>query len=80
MVKKAMDKWQIYIDYTNLNKACPKESYPLLMIDRLIDATFDFRMLSFMDTFSGYNQICMAEEDQKKMTFIWTIAYTATRS
>ena len=63
MVKKAMGKWRICIDHTNLNKACPKDSYSLLMIDQLIDVTSGFRMLSFMDAFSGYNQIRMAKED-----------------
>ena len=63
MVKKATDKWWIYIDYTNLNKACPKDSYPLSMIDRLVDATSGFKILCFMDAFSGYNQIRMVEGD-----------------
>ena len=58
------------IDYTNLNKACPKDSYPLSSIDQLMDATSGFRLMSFMDAFSGYNQIRMAPEDEKKMAFI----------
>ena len=70
LVKKASEKWWICIDYTDLNKACPKDSYPLLMIDRLIDATSDFKIISFMDAFSGYNQIWMVEEDQEKTAFI----------
>ena len=70
MVKKAMDKWWIYIDYTDLNKACPKDSYSLSMIDQLVVATFGFGILSFMDTFSRYIQIHMVEEDQKKTMFI----------
>ena len=70
MVKKATGKWRICIDYTDLNKACPKDSYPLSMIDRLVDATSDFGILFFMDAFSGYNQIRIAEEDQKKTAFI----------
>ena len=70
MVKKATGKWQICINYTDLNKTCPKDSYPLSMIDRLVDATSGFGMMSFMDAFSGYNQICMAKEDQEKTTFI----------
>ena len=55
MVKRAISKWRICIDYIDLNKACPKDSYLLLMIDRLVDATFGYGILSFMDTFSGYN-------------------------
>ena len=70
MVKKAIGKLEICIGYTDLNKTCPKDSYPLPMIDRLIDATFGFRILSFMDAFFGYNQIHMAKEDQEMTTFI----------
>ena len=70
LVKKASRKWQICIDYTNLNKANPNDSYPFLMIDRLVDATSGFGIMSFMDSFFGYNQIRMTEEDEKKMAFI----------
>ena len=52
----------MFVDYTDLNKACPKDSYPLLMIDRLVDVTFDFGIMSFMDAFSSYNQIWMVPE------------------
>ena len=70
LVKKASRKWRICIDYIDLNKACLKDSYPLLSIDQLIDATSGFYIISFMDTFSGYNQIWMAKEDEEKTTFI----------
>ena len=59
MVKKANGKWRMGMDFTNLNKACPKDSYPLPRIDQLVDLTAGHRLLSFMDTFSGYNQIRM---------------------
>ncbi|RDX65463.1 hypothetical protein CR513_55875, partial [Mucuna pruriens] len=55
MVKKANEKWHICTDYTNLNKACPKDPYPLPNIDRLVDGAFSFAFLSFMDAYSGYN-------------------------
>ena len=58
------------MDFTNLNKACPKDSYPLPRIDQLVDSTADHHLLSFMDAFSGYNQIKMDEVDQEKMSFI----------
>ena len=61
MVKKANGKWRMGVDFTNLNKACPKDSYPLPRIDQLVDLTAGHRLLSFMDTFSGYNQIRMDE-------------------
>ena len=58
------------VDFTDLNKACPKDSFPLLRIDQLVDSTAGHKLLMFMDAFSGYNQIKMAEEDQEKTTFI----------
>ncbi|RDX91003.1 hypothetical protein CR513_27073, partial [Mucuna pruriens] len=57
-------------DYTNLNKACPKDSYPLPSIDRLVDNVAGFTFLSFMDAYSGYNQIRMHPQDEEKTTFI----------
>ncbi|RDY11327.1 hypothetical protein CR513_04038, partial [Mucuna pruriens] len=57
-------------DYTNLNKACPKDSYPLPSIDRLVDNVTGFSLLSFMDAYSGYNQIRMHPQDEEKTTFI----------
>ena len=70
MVKKANDKWRMCVDFTNLNKVCPKDSYPLSRIDQLVDSTAGHRLLSFMDAFSRYNQIKMDEEDQEKTSFI----------
>lgn len=58
------------IDFTDLNKACPKDSFPLPRIDTLVDLTAGHQTLSFMDAFSGYNQIKMYEPDQEKTTFI----------
>ena len=70
MVKKANGKWRMYVDFTDLNKACPKDSYPLPHIDQLVDSTAGHKLLSFMDTFSGYNQIRMDEADQEKTSFV----------
>ena len=70
LVKKANGKWRMCIDFTDLNKACPKDSFPLLRIDQLVDFTAGHKLLTFMDAFSGYNQIKMAEEDQEKTAFI----------
>jgi len=58
------------IDFTDLNKACPKDNFPLPRIDLLVDSTSGHQLLSFMDAFSGYNQIQMVEVDQKKTSFI----------
>ena len=57
------------VDFTNLNDACPKDCYPLPRIDTLIDATAGHEMLSFMDGFSGYNQIKMHKDDTSKVSF-----------
>ena len=70
MVKKANGKWRMCVDFTDLNKACPKDSYPLPRIDQLVDSTVGHKLLSFMDAFSGYNQIKMDEADQEKTSFI----------
>ena len=58
------------VDFTDLSKACPKDSYPFPRIDQLVDSTAEHKLLSFMDAFFGYNQIQMTEEDQEKTAFI----------
>ena len=63
MVKKANEKWQMCVDFTNLNRACPKDSYSLPQIDTMVDSTARHELLSFMDAFPGYNQIKMKEHD-----------------
>ena len=63
MVKKSNGKWCICVDFTGLNCAYPKDSFPLPRIDQLVDSTTGHELLTFMDTFSGYNQIRMNEED-----------------
>ena len=70
MVKKTNGKWSMCVDFTDLNKACPKDNYPLPRIDTLVDSTARHQLLSFMDAFSGYNQIKMEEADQEKTFFV----------
>ena len=70
MVKKANSKWRMCVDFTDLNKAYPKDSYLLPRIDQLVDSTAGHKLLSFMDAFSGYNQIRMDEVDQEKTSFV----------
>ncbi|XP_013721281.1 uncharacterized protein LOC106425107 [Brassica napus] len=70
VVKKKNGKWRICVDFTNLNKACPKDSYPLPNIDRLVASTDGNEMLTFRDAFSGYNLIMMHPDDREKTAFI----------
>ena len=70
MVKKANGKWRMCVDFTDLNRACSKDSYPLLQIDNLVDSTTRHELLSFMDVFSSYNQIRMEETNQEKTSFV----------
>ena len=69
LVKKANGKWRLCIDFTNINRACPKDSFPLPRIDLIVNATAGHELLSFMDAFSSYNQISMDPEDQEKTSF-----------
>ena len=70
LVKKANGKWRMCVDFTDLNKACPKDSFPLPKIDQLVDSTAGHSLRSFMDAFSGYNQVPMNEQDEESTTFI----------
>ncbi|XP_039128919.1 uncharacterized protein LOC120265065 [Dioscorea cayenensis subsp. rotundata] len=70
MVKKSNRKWRVCVDFTNLNKACPKVSYTLPRIDKLVDETSGYELLSFMDALSGYHQIKLNPSDKEKTAFI----------
>ena len=70
MVKKSKGKWRICVDFTDLNRACPKDSFPLPRTVQLVDSTAGHELLTFMDAFSGYNQIHMNEKDQEKTAFV----------
>nr|CAD39750.2 OSJNBa0059D20.20 [Oryza sativa Japonica Group]CAE01987.1 OSJNBb0033G08.3 [Oryza sativa Japonica Group] len=70
MVHKANGKWRMCVDFTDLNKACPKDHFPLPRIDQLVDSTAGCELLSFLDVYSGYHQISMAKEDEEKTAFI----------
>ncbi|KAK8913989.1 hypothetical protein KSP39_PZI024103 [Platanthera zijinensis] len=69
LVKKSSGKWRMCVDYTNLNQACPKDSFPLPRIDQLVDSTAGHQLLSFMDAYSGYNQIRMNPTDEEHTAF-----------
>ncbi|XP_075507642.1 uncharacterized protein LOC142544483 [Primulina tabacum] len=70
LVLKPGNKWRLCIDFTDLNKACPKDPFPLPRIDSLVDSTAGCDMLSFLDAYQGYNQIRLALEDQEKANFL----------
>lgn len=81
-MKKSNGKIKICTDFHDLNKACPKDDFPLPSIDSLVDSIAGHCMLSLMDGFFGYNQIKIAIEDQHKMAFItpWgTFCYKVMR-
>ncbi|PKA59800.1 RNA-directed DNA polymerase like [Apostasia shenzhenica] len=58
------------VDFRTLNQACPKDTYPLPCIDTMVDRTFRYEVMSFLDAFSGYHQIRMAKENEEKTAFI----------
>jgi ribonuclease HI len=70
LVKKKNGKWRMCVDYTGLNKACPKDPFPLPRIDQVVDSTSGCEVLSFLDAYSGYHQIAMSEPDQLATSFI----------
>ena len=74
LIKKANEKWRMCVNFTYLNKAYPKDSYPLLSIDSLVDNASGCRLLSFLDAFSGYNQSGMHPKDESKTTFMTEVA------
>ena len=69
LVPKPNGKWRTCVDFIDLNKACPKDCFPLPRIDQLVDATAGHEVLSFMDAYSGYNQITMHPPDEEHTSF-----------
>ena len=77
VLKKNNNEWRMCVNYTDLNKHCPKDPFRLPRIDQVIDSTASCVLLSFLDCYSGYHQIALKEEDQIKMAFITPFgAYT----
>ena len=73
VVKKKRGKWRVCVDFTDLNKVCPKVPFPMPRIDQLVDATSSHHRMSFLDSFQGYHQISLAVDDQEKTTFVTPI-------
>ena len=73
VVKKKSGKWRVCVDFTDFNKACPKDPFPMPKIDKLVDATVGHPRISFLDAFQGYHQIPLALDDQEKTVFVTPI-------
>ena len=69
VVPKKGGKWQVCADYTDLNEACPEDSFPVRRIDHIVDASAGHMILSFLDAFSRYHQIPMHPPDIEKTAF-----------
>lgn len=80
LLRKKNGKWRMCIDYSDLNKACPKDFYPFPNINQLIDTTAGHELLSFMNDFSGYNQIKMDCQDWEQTAFITHIGVFGFRN
>ena len=70
VVKKKSEKWRVCVDFTDLNKAYPKDPFPIPKIDQLVNATISHPRMRFLDAFQGYHQIPLALDDQENTTFV----------
>nr|AAS79740.1 putative polyprotein [Oryza sativa Japonica Group] len=73
LVRKKTGQWRMCVDYTDLNKCCPKDPFGLPRIDQVVDSTAGCELLSFLDCYSGYHQIRLKESDCLKTSFITPI-------
>jgi len=70
IIPKANGKLRMCIDYKSLNKACPRDPYPLPRIDQIVDSTSGCDLLSFFDAYSGFHQIQISREERKHTAFL----------
>jgi hypothetical protein len=70
LVRKTNNEWRMRVDYTDLNKHCPKDPFGLPRIDEVVDSTAGCELLSFLDCYSGYHQIALNKDDRIKTSFI----------
>src|SRR6266540_183569 len=78
LVKKKNGKWRMCVDYTDLNKACPKDSFKLPHIDQVVDSTAGSELSCFLDAYSGYHQVTLVESDCIKTSLSHRLEPTAT--
>jgi hypothetical protein len=70
LIRKRSGKWRMCVDHASLNKACPKDLFPLSCIDQVVNSTSGCETLYFLDAYCGYHQIAMKESDQLMTSFI----------
>ena len=70
VVKKKSEKWRVCMGFTDLNKVCSKDPFPIPRIDQLVNTTVSHSRMSFLDAFQGYHQIPLVLSDQKKTAFV----------
>jgi hypothetical protein len=70
LLEKPEKSWRMCINYTSLNKSCPKDEYPLPCICQIVDSTVSCELLSFLDAYSSYHQIRLIVDDEEKIVFI----------
>jgi hypothetical protein len=70
MVRKKNGKRWMCMDFTDLNKCCPKDDFPLVRINKIIDSAAGCKMMVLLDCFSRYDQIWLRKEDEEKTSFI----------
>jgi hypothetical protein len=77
-VEKPDKSWRMCINYTSLNKVCPKDEYPLPRICQIVDSTTSCELLSFLDAYSGYHQISLAIDDEAKQRLLCRLGFSVT--
>lgn len=70
IVKNKNGKWEVCVDFANLNKSCTTDPFPLPFINQLLYLIFGYAMFSFLNAYSGYNQLWMNPEDEEKTTYV----------
>jgi hypothetical protein len=78
MVKKKDGRWRMCTYFTNLNKCCRKDDFPLSRIDKVVDLAADYEIMALVDYFSGYHQIWLRKEEKEKQALSHLLAPIVT--